>query len=80
MSVLHIPRYAPRQLVRVALLYVYPDGPVSQTLARVESVQPDPRDVQAPTYAIKLVAGPHAGETHEVPEIALSSLGGDAAT
>jgi hypothetical protein len=76
MSYLHIPRYHPRQLVRVSTVYVSVDEPPTRALARVEAIRRDPRRVLAPTYTVVLLAGAHAGETHELPEAALAPLGG----
>jgi hypothetical protein len=59
-------------LVRVATVYLYPDGPADPALARVEAVHPDPRDIQAPRYTVTLLTGAHRGEQHEVAEIALA--------
>jgi hypothetical protein len=79
MSLLHIPRYHPCQLVKVAMVYIYLDEPMDRVLARIEAIHPDPHDIQAPTYTVTLLTGAHAGETHELPEMALSRLGGDTA-
>jgi hypothetical protein len=57
------------------MVYLYPDEPPLRTLARVEEVHRDPRDIQAPTYTVTLLTGAHVGETHELPEMPLSPLG-----
>jgi hypothetical protein len=76
---LYIPRYALRQLVRLASVYVFPDEPPSHVLARVELVRLDPNDFRAPNYVVRVFAGAHAGEEHETPEMALAPLGGESA-
>ncbi len=75
MSLLHIPRYIHRQLVRASMIYLYPDEPPLRALARIDHVHRDPRDIQAPTYTVMLLTGAHMGETHALPEMALSPLG-----
>jgi hypothetical protein len=75
MSYLNIPRFYPRQLVRVSTVYLFPDEAADHALARVRSVQRDPRDLQAPMYTVQLLTGAHSGQEHEALEVALTPLG-----
>lgn len=71
MGRVYIPRYSRRQLVRVSMVYIDTNEPISRALARVEEVIADQLDFQAPSYTIQLLSGQHRGETHTVPEVAL---------
>jgi len=42
MSLLHIPRYIHRQLVRASMVYLYTDELPLRALARIEEVHRDP--------------------------------------